>query len=167
MTRGPVQVARAGRAAAAIKLRTAGMSYDQIGENLGLTRQTAWRMATKALRQLPAENVETLRRVEGDRLEALWAAFYPKAISGDADAAGVLLRISNSRRRLFGLDAAGPVDGGRATVVQQIVISAALALDPSAARPYMPTPIEPPPPKLLADDLGDERHDDIFDADPS
>jgi hypothetical protein len=145
MTNGPQQVQRAEQAAIAIKMRNAGMSYEAIAQSLNIAKATAWRIATKALKELPAEDVETLRQVEGRRLEAIWAAFYPKAMDGDVDAAGVLIRVSNGRRRLFGLDAAGPVDGAHGVVIQQIVMSPALAMQPTPlGGQYRPPSIEAP-----------------------
>ncbi len=157
MTKGPRQVERAEQAAVAIKMRTAGMSYDAIAQVLHVAKATAWRLATKALKELPAEDVETLRQVEGARLEAIWAAFYPKAMDGDVDAAGVLIRVSNGRRRLFGLDAAGPVDGAHGMVIQQIVMSPALAMQPTPlGGQYRPPSIEAPE-DTPAPDGGDDH----------
>lgn len=144
MTKGPLQVERAERAAKAVKLRTAGMSYDEIGFALGISKTNAWKYTNRALRQLPAEDAATLRQLEGAKLDALWAAFYPKAIDGDIEAAGVCIRLSGARRRLFGLDAEGPANGSNGgVVVQQILISPALAMQPQIA-PDQPAPIEPP-----------------------
>lgn len=143
MTRGQRQIQRAEQASTAIKMRTAGMSYSQIGDALGVAKATVHRLTMKAIREIPAENLEALRDIEGARLEALWAAFYGAAMEGDVDAAGVLIRVSASRRRLFGLDVATSDGNGGGVVVQQIVLSPALALTPVATE-YQPPAIEPP-----------------------
>ncbi len=93
------------RRALAVELAVQGHSYAQIGRRLKVDTSTAWRAVMAALRENVPENVAELRTLEGLRLDALLAAWWPLALSGNARAAEVVLRTIERRCRLFGLDA--------------------------------------------------------------
>ena len=88
-----VQVAL--RKARAVELRTAGMNYDAIARELGLAnRGTAWRLVNQAMKERVVERVDEHRELELQRLDALQAAFWGKALAGDSKAANIVLRCS-------------------------------------------------------------------------
>jgi hypothetical protein len=125
------QAATAKRRAQAIALRLAGMNDDTIAERLGYaSRQAASKDIHRALeanRLEEQQQVETLRYVEGQRLDRLQAAVWAKAAKGDLKAVETVLKVMAQRTRLFGLDApvraevSGP--GGGAVQVGAVSIA--------------------------------------------
>jgi hypothetical protein len=129
----------ADRRVQALRLRIAGASYRVIGEQLGVSGKTAWEDVHQALAELAAleqASAEELRALELARLDDLTLAAtqilrisHPlvsggKVLSGFTESGKVigltddgpklaaidrLLRISESRRKLLGLDAPAKV----------------------------------------------------------
>ncbi|MCA9241981.1 MAG: hypothetical protein KDA37_17340 [Planctomycetales bacterium] len=99
------------RAIAAIK-RTkvveavaAGATYDEAAEQAGYaSRSGAYKALWRALGDRAAEAVDEHRAIELARLDALQAALWERAMTGDVKAAGMVLRIIEQRTRLLGLD---------------------------------------------------------------
>jgi hypothetical protein len=107
----------------AVALRSTGLSYRAIGRLMDVSMSSAHRMVLRALAAVPVQAVGELRRIELERLDALTVCAFAemdkvhpyvsngRLIEGVEDsgpvlqAIGVLLRISESRRRLLGLDA--------------------------------------------------------------
>jgi orotate phosphoribosyltransferase-like protein len=91
----------------AVELAMQGMSYDAIASELGYAnRGTAWRVVSKALSERIDGAVEEYRHVELARLDALQAALWDQAMTGDTRSADAILRIIDRRIRLLGLDQA-------------------------------------------------------------
>lgn len=126
------------RDAEAARLRTRGLSYDAIGEQLGLDKGNAYRAVQRALQATVQEPAEELRQLELARLDDMWAAVLEVLEAkhftvsqgrivyyGDvplADDAPVLaavdrlLRIQERRAKLLGLDAPAKAEvGGKLT----------------------------------------------------
>ena len=80
------------------------MTYRQIAELLDINTSTAYRRVENALRAIPADGVEEMRQLEGERLDKLHAALWDRALEGDLPAIDRLLTISARRSKLFGLD---------------------------------------------------------------
>lgn len=104
--------ARERKANAAIQMRLAGATWDEIAQTLGFpTARQALVATEKALeRQLQSsEDREQMRRLAGARLERLLRAIWPKAI--DPNHPDQMLAVTKSREivdrhaKLFGLDA--------------------------------------------------------------
>lgn len=94
------------RARAAVELRVQGHPYAQIAEQLGYADESGARHAvSRLLARREAESIDELRAVHGARLEAVLSSFFPAAMSGDTDAARIVLRTLDSLAKLFGLDA--------------------------------------------------------------
>lgn len=55
--------------AAALKLRKDGYSYDEIGKMLGMSAMWAWKLATRAIREIYKDKAEDLVRMELQRLD--------------------------------------------------------------------------------------------------
>src|SRR3990172_2959972 len=94
----------------ALDLRLAGASYRQIALALGVGVKTAWLDVNRALREYLSEPSDQVRAAEVARLDRLFLAHWPKAISGDHQATYTVLAIMDRRARLLGLDAPKRVD---------------------------------------------------------
>ena len=92
----------------ALDLRRSGLSFEQIGERLGITRQAAYKHVSKALDKLAEESSDSadkLRALELERLDKLLLGCYADAATGDLRAVDRALRIIERRAKLLGLDA--------------------------------------------------------------
>ncbi len=90
----------------ALELRKAGLTYRQIGEQLGITRAGARAAVRRALKRLDEQIGETAREVlqlEMGRLDAIQVAVWPRALKGDYKAVDRVLRIMRLRADLLGL----------------------------------------------------------------
>lgn len=87
-----------------VELRTQGLSFEQIGQHLGISKPAAWERYQAALNNILAESVNQLRDMENQRLNTAQAAIWPKVLEGDIPALAGLLRIMERRAKLNGLD---------------------------------------------------------------
>ena len=107
-TAGPALEA-AERREEAVKMRLAGLSYAQIGDRLGVTRQAAFAYVSSSLADLraaTAEAAEDVREMELARLDAMLVPMLEAAEAGQQTAVDRVLRIQERRAKLLGLDAA-------------------------------------------------------------
>ncbi len=92
------------RRSEAIRLKTAGCTYEQIARELGYAnRGTVHRIVQQALDVREVESVDELRQLELDRLDALHASLWPQAMDGHVPSVLALLRVLDLRTRLLGL----------------------------------------------------------------
>lgn len=91
------------RRAEALQLRMAGLSYESIGERLGIGRTAATQMVQRALDQAEHQGVAALRAEENARLDRAQMAIWGDVIQGDLKAIGVFLQISAARSKINGL----------------------------------------------------------------
>ncbi|HEY3867609.1 MAG TPA: hypothetical protein VGM10_04645 [Actinocrinis sp.] len=97
------------RDAHAARLRAQGYSFARIARELGYADESgAYKSVSRALAAVPVEAVGELRALESARLDALLAALQSALEEGSVQAVDAARKLSESRRRLFGLD--GPVD---------------------------------------------------------
>ena len=91
----------------ALELRAQGWGYDRIAAKLGYrSRSGPWRAVNRALAEVRVEAVNEMRTLENQRLDELWAGLWVRAaIMGDPPSASTALRVSESRRKLWGADA--------------------------------------------------------------
>jgi hypothetical protein len=88
-----------------VELVSEGKTYDQVAEEVGYSnRGTAHRAVSQALSTRLAEDVDHLRQLESDRLDALQLALWPLMVAGDVVAANTIVKIIAARIRLLGLD---------------------------------------------------------------
>lgn len=88
----------------AVGLALVGVTYQAIADELGYAnRGTVYRIVQEALRAREAQDVDELRHLEVARLDAIQRTFWGPALSGDASAAAVVLRVLDRRCRLLGL----------------------------------------------------------------
>jgi hypothetical protein len=88
----------------AVELRVEGCTYAEIGARLGISDRMASRVVNRAMNRVLREPVGQLIDLELARLDALWAAMWPRALAGSARHAEVCVAISARRCRLLGLD---------------------------------------------------------------
>ncbi|USQ75345.1 helix-turn-helix domain-containing protein [Ornithinimicrobium cryptoxanthini] len=112
----------AARRARAVRLRTQGMTYQQIADELGYThRASVYQVVKRALDTHNAEAVRQLRDLENARLDALQVALWDAAMAGNVNSAMAIARIIAARVRLNGLSATSlaPTVSQPITVVQR------------------------------------------------
>lgn len=97
----------------ATALRLAGMSCGAIAKQLGVNESTVWRAiqrAKKRSEKTATDTAEELRRLEDDRLNVALKAIMTMVTQGHLGAVDRYLRLSESRRKLWGLDAPAKTD---------------------------------------------------------
>lgn len=95
------------RRAEAVKLRTIGLTFEQIGERLGITKQAAHKTVTRALQDMSGKLSETtsdLITLEKERLDRMQFAVWPGVLNGNLGAIDKALHIMERRAKLLGLD---------------------------------------------------------------
>jgi hypothetical protein len=84
-------------AARVVGLRRGGVPFDTIAEQLHLSPATAKALFDK---HLGSHDPEFQRALEGDRLDRMHAAVWPRAIEGDLDAVDRVVKISERREHI-------------------------------------------------------------------
>ena len=92
------------KTAQALRMRSEGCSYAEIGKALGVTTQAAWKRVSSGLDELVTDAAEVALAFELARLDSLQLAIWPQATSGDCRAIDRVLRIMERRAKLLGLD---------------------------------------------------------------
>lgn len=111
----PARVTAAARRAEALRLRAAGKTYAEIACALCINESSAWRLVQREFDRLNADTRETaeqIRQVECARLDALHAALWPTAKTGNTQAIFAVLKVMDRRAKLLGLDSPAKVDFG-------------------------------------------------------
>lgn len=94
-----------GRERQALELRRAGLTFDAIADQLGYNdRGAAHKAFKRALARTLQQPAAEVRDLEIDRLDKLQVQVWAKAIRGELGAIDRVLRISERRARLIGLD---------------------------------------------------------------
>ena len=97
------------RARRALELRKAGATYDAIARQVGYAnRNGAYQAIQRELQRTLQEPADDLRMLEVERLNDLYRAMAPKALSGDTWSVDRCLKIMERRAALLGLDAPKP-----------------------------------------------------------
>jgi hypothetical protein len=100
----------------ALHMRKAGLSYTQIGRQLGMTKAGAHKLVKTALEELRSATTEAAADViqlELERLDAMLMGLWAPATRGDGGAVDRVLKIMERRSRLLGLDQQpGGLEGG-------------------------------------------------------
>ena len=88
-----------------VELVTSGLSYEQAAAEVGFrSRSAAWKAFHRALADREADAIDEHRALEVERLDAVQAAYWAEAVSGDVQAAAVVLRCIEARAKVLGLD---------------------------------------------------------------
>lgn len=125
-TGGKRQASAAQRQAQALALRAQGRTFEQIAQALGYAnRGGAYKAVCAGLRGALIEPASELLVLEHTRLEDLWQIAYQQAQGGDLQAVIACLRVSESRRRLWGLDKDAQLTVGAAErLIHAVTLSA-------------------------------------------
>lgn len=110
----PAKMTAVEKRARAVNLRKSGMTYEEIGHSMGVTKQAAHKLVMKELKRLAElhhESANELRALELARLDDINKVLYGK-ISGDSnenkppDLASIdrYLKLMERRAKLLGLD---------------------------------------------------------------
>jgi hypothetical protein len=91
----------------ALELRKAGKSLQEIADIMGYaTRDGPSKLILRALEESVREPREELRELELQRLDAMWSTLWTRFRRGMVAVAPELLRVSQRRAKLLGLDSA-------------------------------------------------------------
>lgn len=88
-------------------MRRSGLTFDLIGQALGVSKQRAHKIITDELLRMAAQNAadaEALRALEVERLDRLLQGLWVRAQNGELDAVDRALKIAHRRAALLGLD---------------------------------------------------------------
>lgn len=104
----PVRIQKLEQRKLVMTLRKAGYTEQAIADQLGLTQPAVHRSIVTSIKELVRsvnEDTEEYRAIELARLEQLQQSIWAKATAGDLQAIDRVIRISERRSRLLGLDA--------------------------------------------------------------
>ena len=88
----------------AIKLRKAGVDYEQIAKELGYAdRSGAWRAVNRGMRRLTTRIADDYQQTALAELNMVYESLWPAANRGSTFAIDRLLKISDQRLKLAGL----------------------------------------------------------------
>lgn len=107
-----------------LQYRRAGLSFQKIGQELGIAQSTAYRLfslALKETRELATETAEEVKQLELERLDKMLLGCIDGAYRGNLKNIETVLRIQERRAKYLGLDAAGKVDLSGSGVIVQFV----------------------------------------------
>ena len=104
------------------ELRLRGMGWREAAEQAGYGSAPAARAAVKAMLDRAAMEMDKEQRAERldlelERLDALQAAFWTGAITGDDKAAATVLNVMRHRAKLLGLEVPDQADTRAKTIV--------------------------------------------------
>lgn len=95
---------RAEEVAQMLHARRAGASYAAIARQFGVSTQTVHSKIKSALADMPKEEATELRAMEAQKLDYAETRLQDQIRVGNIQAINTLIRLSESRRRLLGLD---------------------------------------------------------------
>jgi len=88
-----------------VELRREGQNWEQIAMQVGYKHPSGAAQAYKrAVFRVLGEEIETMRHLEGERLDAMHSAVWENALAGDHKSVLTVIKISERRSALFGLD---------------------------------------------------------------
>lgn len=87
-----------------LRLRQSGASYEAIAKHFGLSTPTVWHRIKRVMDAQPVPEAQYLRDLESMRLDELERRLQPGIEMGDVKAINAARQLSESRRRLMGLD---------------------------------------------------------------
>jgi hypothetical protein len=87
----------------ALGLRASGATYRQIGDALGVSEPTAWRLVQRESESMIRESASEVLELELQRLDRMLMGLWPDAIDGNVPAVLATLRIMEQRAKLLGL----------------------------------------------------------------
>lgn len=105
-TTSPEQIELQERVARGVTQRRMGASWEQIaGDNGWNSAQAAHKACSKAIKNIPREQVEEYRAITNARIDRILFAILPKANRGDDKAIEKFIALEARRARMCGYDA--------------------------------------------------------------
>jgi hypothetical protein len=106
---GKKQVEQAERRRHALALRAAGVGYEDIAKQVGLSGPgPAYKIVQAALKATYREPADEVRKLELERLDRLTLALWQRAKGGESEAIDRVLKLMDRRAKLLGLDVSKP-----------------------------------------------------------
>ena len=89
-----------------VNMRRLGFTFEAIAKEVGYVNAGgAYKAFQRGMREIIVEDVEEIRLVELDRLDIAQRAIMPAVMKGRIPAINTMLKLSERRARLLGLDA--------------------------------------------------------------
>lgn len=115
----PDIVSAAEKQAEALRLRKAGLTYEEIADRLGYANKSgAYKTVMSALRKIVQEPADELRKLEIERLDVMLASLWPFILKGSPRHVEIGLKVMDRRAALLGLDAPKVVEDHRTVQIQ-------------------------------------------------
>lgn len=89
----------------ALDLRKSGMTFQQIGVELGVSTAQAYNYVKGALKETLQESADELRTLELERIDRLLLAVWQNATLGRVEAIDRAIKLMERRAKMLGLDA--------------------------------------------------------------
>lgn len=130
----------------ALEYRKMGYTYDQIAEAVGFSSASGAHFAVKsALRRTVQEPADAVRKLELERLDAMFVQPYQRAVQGDLAAISTCLTLMQRRATLQGIDIVKVEHSGAdgSPLVPPAILSLGIGFDDGG--PGSAPRAEPPP----------------------
>ena len=142
----PREIRHKERMAIALDFRIQGLSYRKIAGKMNTDQGTAFRLVDDAIRAITREKAEQVLSLELERLDMMQEAVFDKAREGNETSINTVLKISERRGKLEGIDQvpAGTnvnINTQGDGVQQTVIVKGGLPAD-DPQRPQEPSPTE-------------------------
>jgi len=117
------RVTRAEQKKQVLELRRQGLSWTAIGIRLGMRASRAWTLGDEAIRDIPRDSADAIRRVENERLDAIIHANWRNMELGDYQAGVLILKAQERRAKMLGLDQVSPEQAAAIDAVMFALVS--------------------------------------------
>jgi hypothetical protein len=88
-----------------VKLRRGGLTWDMIAERVGYSApMSAQRAYMRAANRIVQDDIDTIRKMETERLDIAQSAIWGRVLNGELTAVQTFIRIQERRAKLLGLD---------------------------------------------------------------
>lgn len=131
------------RTSKAMRLRKAGVTYEEIARQLGVDKSAIIRDIQAALRDLYQEDAKELLTLEIERLNMVMFGSWESALAGDPKAVQAVLGCIDRRVKLGGIDF-GPPKGGDEVADRPVKIE--IVYSPGVGAQVVPASTEPAKP---------------------
>lgn len=102
----------------AYDMRLRGMSYRQIGSNMGVSHVTAMRWVNEYMADVTLPLVDEVRKQEVDRMQRYLLVLDARIDEGDDKAVSLAVKVSESLRKMLGIDAPQQISVEKSEVTQ-------------------------------------------------
>ncbi len=149
------RISKCKRGTQAVNLRLKGLTMEEIGREMGVSAQRAWKIVADEFAMMTQKRTEAasqLAQIELARLEEAHKALYAKVQKGDVAAIGAMVKLCERRAKLLGLDVADKNAAPAGTVVlsiQEIVVQKREELAHGDGRLYAETDSAAPRPAAI------------------